>query len=190
MSAGTVYSLWCGLQYCRTDREGFRILAFSGACTAGVLCWHPAPYLQGDIMCLPQYVPYLSPAGWSSFPCHLELLMKYASGNFTKHQFVWANWSERPAPPVFLTREGCSRLTVGPTKLKRTGACSVFDVHWLLRRDRSQTWVFWGTVSTPLPPTLLFRIFTRRWITLPLLVSVVSGWGTGRSQPPGTGLKT
>lgn len=93
------------------------------------------------------------------------------------------NCSERTAPPVFLTTEGHSRLTVGPTKPKRRGASSVFDGHWLLR-------VFEGTHSTPLPPTLPFRLFTRRWVILPSLVSVVSGWGTFRGQPLGIGLNT
>lgn len=35
-------------------------------------------------MCLCQHVLYLSPAGWSSFSCHLESLPKYASGSFAK----------------------------------------------------------------------------------------------------------
>lgn len=61
------------------------ILAFNQACPAGVLRWPPAPYLQGDIMCLSQYVcTWAQQDEWSSFPCHLELLMKYASGNVTK----------------------------------------------------------------------------------------------------------
>lgn len=127
-------------------------------------------------------------------PSRMKLLLM--SFGVTNKVCLWefykthTKWPERTVPPIFLTMEGQSRLWLGPIRLDRTEACSVFHFHWFLRRNHSQTWVFWVTLSThpPSPPMLPLRIYTRRWIIHPVLVSVVSGWGICRCQLLGAGL--
>lgn len=85
-------------------------------------------------------------------PSRMKLLLM--SFGVTNKVCLWkfykthTNWPERTVPPIFLTMEGHSRLWLGPIRLDRTEACSVFHFHWFLRRNHSQTWVFWVTLST------------------------------------------
>lgn len=102
-------------------------------------------------MCLSQHFPYLSPAAWSSLSCHLESLPTDASGSFIK--LIQLTWKHNPTASLSL--EGSLGLTLRPTKLKRTGACSVFDAHWLIlrRNDGLQA------ISTPPPTSAAFQNF-------------------------------
>lgn len=102
-------------------------------------------------MCLSRHFLYLSPAGWSSLSCHLESLPTDASGGFIK--LIQLTW--RCNPTTSLSLEGSSGLTLRTTKLKITGACSVFDVHRLIlcRSDGLQA------ISTPPPTSAAFQNF-------------------------------
>lgn len=92
----------------------------------------------------------------------------------------------------YLFMEGSFGLTLGSTKSKRTGACSVFDVHWLILLKSGGIVVKLGfckwSFSPYLPPVQPFRILTRRRIILPSLVSKVNIWMSCCSQLSGTGL--
>lgn len=81
--------------------------------------------------------------------------------------------------------EGSFGLTLGSTKPKRTGACSVFD---FLGRIVVKPGFFKWSFSPYVPPVQPFRIFTRRRIILPSLVSKGNIWMSCCSQLSGTGL--
>lgn len=102
-------------------------------------------------MCLSRHFLYLSPAGWSSLSCHLESLPTDASGSVIK--LIQLTWKHNPTTSLSL--EGSSGLTLRTTKLKRTGACSGFDLHWLIlrRSDGLQA------ISTPPPTSAAFQNF-------------------------------
>lgn len=148
------------------------------------MCWHPAPYLQGDIICLYQHVLYLNPIGWSSFSCNLQSLPTYASGSFVKLiEWTWKHIQY-----------------ISPWK-------AALDSHWDPQNWREEEPIQYlmftdlslqGIVVKPgfskwhfpphLPPVQPFKIFMRGRIIRPSLVSVVNVWMTCYSQLPRTGL--
>lgn len=121
-----------------TMEWGFRIVTFNGACTASLvlarcripLRWHHV------------FIPACSlpePSTMKLLLISFEVTTNACLWEFSKTHTIDVN-----AHLQYLSMEGSFGLTLGSTKPKRTGACSVFDIHWLiiLRTDSSQAWVF------------------------------------------------